>query len=172
MIKQKKQLQQQNLFYNKNDKNGTGTNSTYKLKYLTLQQCTLSIKNGLNVILNKCPHLKRLVLDRVLHSFLESGPMHNINDDITSSALLPKKEITFDLSQYQLELLVIKQLSFFSWGKYIFDDGYIVNKLLIYETIPDNKRTITRSGNVARRFKGEYTLSLKCKYIDELVFSI
>ncbi|CAO3621368.1 unnamed protein product [Cunninghamella echinulata] len=171
MIKQRKQYQQLDLSYSKNDSNYAGINSNYKLKHLTLQQCTLSMKNGLNGILKKCPHLKSLVLDTVLHSFLEPDSLHNDNGDTTSSTLLPRKEMTFDLSQYQLELLVIQQLSFIPWGKYIYNDSYIVNKLLIHEITPDNKRIITRSGNTVGGYKGEYTLPLKCKYIDELIFN-
>ncbi|CAO3621521.1 unnamed protein product [Cunninghamella echinulata] len=172
-MKQQQQQQQQQIVLSNGNDDGNN-NSIYKLKSLTLNYATLHMKKGLNDFLRKCPHIKRLELCGSRHLFPEQDSVYDSSSLLVSStAPSLTKEIHFDLSQHHLEWFYLHQLSYYSSNINETHNTNKVTKLIIHETIPNNEQVIIFPDENATTNRSHklFTLSLKCKYIDELVFN-
>ncbi|CAO3633458.1 unnamed protein product [Cunninghamella echinulata] len=139
----------------------------YKLKYLEISKSNLYFKEGLNDFLKKCQKLKSLDLTNIKYAISSLSSLKSITT--TSSSM---KDVYIDSSHLYLEYLSINNLYIIPWyPNYSSYDMSFVNKLIIHETLSDQRRIINEESKIIIS-NPRSTLSFKCKYIDGLVFNI
>ncbi|CAO3633490.1 unnamed protein product [Cunninghamella echinulata] len=154
--------------------NNKNENDTCKLKHLKIVECVLFFGYGLNDFFKKCYQLKSLDLLNIKYVISTSDTTSCTHHVPPSPSFLPRvcslAELYFDLSHLYFDRILISKFYCTSWKKKDKKHRYLVNKLIINETLPC--RELILNENIYSQFTDQRScLSLKCKYVDELIFN-
>ncbi|CAO3611579.1 unnamed protein product [Cunninghamella blakesleeana] len=161
-------------------------NAFYKLGNLEISESHIYFNNndGFDFFLRNCQQLKGLVLknnkiyisaENKTSASVATLPL-SLSSSLSKEKSLTSNQFHFDLSNLYLELLYIKNLLLILGNNFV-DKNY-VNKLIIYESVSDNKRIIEGSNDfyTIETIKNgspyrSCALFLECKFNDGLVFN-
>ncbi|CAO3633482.1 unnamed protein product [Cunninghamella echinulata] len=154
--------------------NNKNENDTCKLKHLKIVECDLFFGYGLNDFFKKCYQLKSLDLLNIKYVISTSDTTscaHYVPPTLSFLHRICSEELYFDLSHLYFERILISKFYCTPWVNCDKEHLYLVNKLIINETLPGRELILNENINNQSPYQCTGLLLLKCKYIDELIFN-